>query len=111
MGFWDIVDKVLRWFEHALEENWLYIAVIVIFMLTVGLLIGGGVIAIVKAKGDHSAPDPERVFIESNAPGYCLNLTFNSWRWKENSTTNQFECYNETSKMMDIKKYLNMSMS
>lgn len=109
MGLWDFYDIILKWFETAHDNFWLHAAAVAAVMLTLGLLIGGGLYLALKAGDTPSAPDPERVFIEENALAYCKNLSFESWRWKENSSANQFECFTPEPDDKKIEKFLNMS--
>ena len=108
MGIEEIYRTIYDFFQKAFDENWLYIAAIIVVGLMLAVIIGGGLYVIVKARETPQAPDPNTLFIEANAPKYCQDIGFDSWRWK-NNTQNRFECFNRPNETKEIMKFLNMS--
>lgn len=106
MGFWEFYEGIEKIFMKALDS---YILYGIAIFLVIGAFIGG-VIFLLFSLVSHPDPvlDPKNVFIEANALEYCKNLSFNAWRYKNNSDY-QFECFYREEDNLTIEKFFNMS--
>lgn len=109
MGASEIYSSIQQWFEKALDNYWLYYAVIVIGVLVMAFLVVSAVLLVIHARDTPQAPDPEMVFIESNALTYCNGLGFNAWEYINVTVSKQFRCFDKPNESMAIEKFLNMS--
>lgn len=106
MKFFDWIDDFIR-FLTKLWDNGTYFYILMVGFVLLMVVFFASMFIIIKGdfiKGDQEQIPQEKQDILNQAPQYCSNKGFNSWKWI-NETEFTFTCFNTTTEQPTIDNY------
>lgn len=104
-GIFEKIDSFIEFMGDIFESGFFYYVIIIALFL---LILTGIIVAIFWIKGNPFIKveeiAPEKLEVMNNAPSFCNQKGFNSWKWV-NESGYSFSCVNVTQETPTIERF------